>query len=172
MDISEAVFISSFFLPLAASWIVIRVVQRIRVRWLRLSLKMLSSVLLLASGAVVFLVTLTSVGCSKSADPLYSPDRRHVAVLRYALQGALGDDYATVNVRASWRPWATTVYRGLGAWDFKADKPLTPEVRWLDSAHLLIRYWDDRSSNKGRGGPAQCVSQAGTVRVVCEAARR
>lgn len=168
MDISQAVSISKFFVPLAASWTIFRIAKRIRMRWLRLSIRTVSSVLVGISAVLVLLVSVASVGCSRYAAAIYSPDGRHLAVPTYALQGALGDDYATVGVRPRWRPWATQVYSGLGSWNFAENKPGDPEVRWLDSAHLLIRYRDERTGKEGRGGPPKCLGEVGTVQVVCE----
>jgi hypothetical protein len=169
MDISEALSLAKFFLPLLASWVIFRFAKRIQVRWLRLSVRTFSSVFVTASAVLVLVVSVAWVGCTERASPIYSPDRRHLAVMTYALQGALGDDYANVDVRSRWIPWATNVYSGLGSWDFKRNTPGDPEVRWLDSAHLLIRYYDDRTGNEGRGGPpAKCLSRAGEVQVVCE----
>ena len=54
-----------------------------------------------------------------TASALYFPDRRHLAIISYVSQGALGDDYATVRVPRSWVPWASVAYRGVGSWDFK-----------------------------------------------------
>jgi hypothetical protein len=160
MDISEALSVFKFFLPVAASWIVFRLAKRVRWRWLRLSIKAASSALFVAGAVVLILVLIASVGCSRHAPPIYSPDRRHVAVLTYALQGALGDDYANVAVRSRWNPWATNVYTGLGSWDFKKNTPRDPEVRSLDSAHLLIGYYDDRTGKEGRGGAVQVVCKS------------
>ena len=168
MDISQAVSISKFFVPLAASWIIFRSAKRIPARWLRLSIKTVSSVFVGISAVLVLVVSVASVGCSRYAAPIYSPDRRHLVVRTYALEGALGDDYATVGVRPRWRPWATSVYSGFGNWNFAEEKPGDPEVRWLDSAHLLIRYRDERTGKEGRGGPPQCLGQAGAVQIVCE----
>ena len=98
-----------------------------------------------------------------ASPPLYSPDRRHVAIIIYALQLALGDDYATVRVRRCWVPWATVAYSGPAGWDFKNNKPGDPEVRWLDSVHLLIRYHDYRN---GTGGSV-CRSQIGAIGIIC-----
>jgi hypothetical protein len=168
MDISQAVSISKFFVPLAASWMIFRSAKRIRARWLRLSIRTVSSVLVGISAVLVLLVSVASVGCSRYGAPIYSPDGRHLAVRTYVLQGVLGDDYATVGVRPRWRPWATGVYSGLGNWNFAEKKPGDPEVRWLNSAHLLIRYRDERTGNEGRGGPPKCLGQAGAVHIVCE----
>jgi hypothetical protein len=52
------------------------------------------SSLLLPAGLLFLLLCVAEVGCTKRAAPSYSPDGKHVAILRFALQGALGDDYA------------------------------------------------------------------------------
>lgn len=87
------------------------------------------------SAVLALLVSVASVGCSRYALPIYSPDGRYLAVRTYALQGALGDDYATVSVLPLWRPWATGVYSGLGSWNFAEKKPDDPEVAgWIPGA--------------------------------------
>jgi hypothetical protein len=172
MDISEVVSLSRFLLLPAASWVVFRRAKRVGVWWLRLSLKTLSSIGLLVGSALALLVLTASILSAMRVAPLYSPDRRHIAVLTYALQGAFGDDYAMVGVRPYWRPWTTQVYSGLGNWNFEGGKPRDPEVRWLDSGHLLIRYSDERKGDEGRGGPALCVEQAGKVQIICQSASR
>lgn len=73
----------------------------------------------------------------------------------------------SVSVRFGVR-WATTVYTGLGTWNFRSEEPLDPEVRWLDSVHLLIRYRDERTGKEGRGGPPKCIGRAGAVQILCE----
>src|SRR5215831_12205744 len=91
MDISQAVSISKFFVPLAASWAIFRIAKRIRMRWLRLSIRTVSSVLVGISAVLVLLISVASVGCSKYAAAIYSPEGWHLAVPTYAVQGALGD---------------------------------------------------------------------------------
>jgi hypothetical protein len=168
MDISEAFSILKFLLPLIAALVLFRFGNRIQHPVFRFFVKSACSLLAFASAAVILIVSVVSVGCSRHAHPMYSPDHRHVAILTYALQGALGDDYATVAVRSRWTPWATEAYSGLGAWDFKHEKPWDPEVRWLDSSHLLIRYFDYRAGTTGRSTRTTCRTQIGTVQVVCE----
>src|SRR5262245_17604930 len=128
----------------------------------------LASASWVAGAVVAMFVLLASVGCSRRSPVIYSSDQRHVAIVTYLLQGALGDDYALVDVRSRWVPWATNVYSGMGSWNFKKNRPGDPEVRWLDSAHLLIRYYDDRTGKEGRGGPARCLDRMGAVQIVCE----
>jgi hypothetical protein len=171
MDISEAVAFSKFLLPLAVSWMIYRIAKRVRHRGLRISIKTIVSVFFGCSAVLVLLLLLVQAGCSRRVPPIYSPDGRHVALLRYALQGALGDDYATVDLRSRWIPWAETVYSGVGSWDFKNTKPLDPEVRWLDGAHLLIRYYDNGSGEEGRGAPVTCKNRIGDVQIICERLR-
>jgi hypothetical protein len=44
-------------------------------------------------GPILFGLLIVQAGCTRRPPPHYSPDRRHLAVISYALQGALGDDY-------------------------------------------------------------------------------
>jgi hypothetical protein len=162
MDISEVLAFSKFLLPLAVSWMIFRIAKRVRYRWLRISIKTVASAFLICSVFLVFLLLMVSVGCSKRATPMYSPDGRHVAVRTYMFQGALGYDYATVYLRSRWIPWAKTAYSGVGIWDFSSDKPSEPQVRWLDGMHLLIKYHDHP------GATATCVNRIEEVQIVCE----
>jgi hypothetical protein len=171
MDISELWSFCKFLLPLAAACMVYRIARRLHRRWLQVSIKTVASALFVGSVILALLVVLSSAGCTRHAPPISSPDGRHIALLRYALQGALGDDYATVELRSRWTPWAESVYSGLGNWDFKNDKPGDPEVRWLDGTHLLIRYYDDRTGKEGRGGPATCLKRIGEVQILCDPVR-
>lgn len=119
--------------------------------------------------ALVLLLLLVQGACAQHAS-ITSPDGKYVAVVTYALQGALGDDYADVNIRRWWNPHAENVYSGLGSWDFKNAEPFDPEVRWLDGSRLLITYRDDRTGKEGRGGPAVCRTRIGAVEIVCASA--
>ena len=127
-----------------------------------------ASVAVVFSAIVLLLLLVNEVACEKYSRPSYSPDGKHVATISYLLGGALDDDYAFVLVRSSWYPFADRVYVGLGNWDFKGDKPDSPELQWLDDSRLLIRYLDDRTGTEGRGGPATCRNQVGKIRIRCE----
>lgn len=155
-------------LPALVAWASFRAVRRLRHKRLRRAVKTGASAVAGFSALFLLLLMIAEVACTKYSPRLYSPDRKHVASLSYALQGALGDDYATVLVRTSWSPFATSAYNGLGSWDFKQDKPSSPEVRWLGDSRLLIRYYDDRTGKEGRSNPANCRSQVGNIQVVCE----
>jgi hypothetical protein len=137
----------------------------IKDRWVR---DLVATITLIVTGTLVLLAFAITAACTKRAPLMYSPDQRHIALLNYAFQGALGDDYANVDVRSRWSLFPRNAYRGLGYWDFKNGKPLYPEVRWLDNTHLSIRFWDDRTGKEGRGAPATCVSRVGDIQVVCE----
>ncbi len=139
----------------------------IRLRWARISVKAIGSLLLIPTGLFFLGMCVFESAGVRHAPPLYSPDGKHVALLWFALQGALGDDYGTVDLRRSWIPFAENVYSGLGNWGFDL-RPASPEVRWLDNSRLLIRYWDDRTKGDGRGGPPLCKERAATIQVVCE----
>jgi hypothetical protein len=155
-------------LPVIIAGAFFRLARQLRRRPMRIAARLSASVALVFSATVLLLLLLAEVACTKYARPSYSPDRKHVATISYALQGALGDDYAIVLVRSSWYPFADRVYDGLGNWDFKREKPDSPEVQWLDDSRLLIRYRDDRSGTEGRGGPAACRNQVGKIRILCE----
>jgi len=161
MDISDIWPLTKFFLPAVAACLIYLVAVRVRPRWLRLSVKFFASALFGCGALLLLGLMAVQVSCTKHPSSLYSPDRHYLAVISFALQGALGADYATVRVRHSWVPWATVVYSGPGAWDFQNRKPADPEVLWLDSAHLLISHYDEY------GESLFCRSQAGAVHVAC-----
>jgi len=163
MDISD---IWPFAILAAALAAVIFFARRfIKPRGLRLSIVSIYTILT----ALVVLIDLAIIeACTKRAPLILSPDHRHVALLSFAFQGALDDDYAVVAIRSRRSPFARNAFNGLGFWDFKNGKPEYPEVRWLDNSHLSIRYYDDRTGKEGRGAPATCFSQVGDIQVVCE----
>jgi hypothetical protein len=106
---------------------------------------------------LVTLLLIFQTACAKYPAPIESPDGRHVAIVSYALAGALGADYANVDVRAAGSLRGERVYHGPGTWDFKNDKPGTPVVLWLDSSRLLIRQVT-----------ATCLPRSGNVEIICE----
>ena len=163
MDISEVWFPLGLLSVPACAWIVCAVAKRIKKGWLRRPIRTMSSAVGVISASIGLVLLLVEAGCTEHVS-IQSPDGYHLAVFRYAMQGALGDDYANVSVRRRWNPFAEQVYWGIGSWDFKNNKPSFPEVRWLDASHLLIRY-HDRGEPDGR---SVCGSQPGGVEVVCE----
>jgi hypothetical protein len=170
MDISQAMpFLTALAIGVAG-WTIFHFASRFRRRFTRLFVKTLAAGLLITVVVAFLFLLLIDIMFGKHAPPIYSPDGRYVAVVTYALQGALGDDYAVVGLRPWWRPYTETVYSGLGNWDFKKNAPSDPEVQWLDATHLLIRYYDNRKENEGRGEPAICPSRLDRVEIPCERA--
>lgn len=168
MDISEFLtFLKPALIPIAG-WAIFRVAKRAKRRWLRGPLKVAGCAVVVCGAAVVLLVLLAEAACTQHTPSVKSPDGLYIAVLSYVLQGALGDHYANVSVRAWWSPYAETVYSGTGSWDFRNSKPHDPEVRWLDRSTLLIRYYDDRTGREGRGSPAVCRNRTGGIQIVCQ----
>jgi hypothetical protein len=168
MDISEIwPFLKALLFPVGG-WTMLLFAKRIKARCMRLLIKTVASGIVALGTIALLLLLLFEAACSKRASPIYSPDGQHVVLLRYALQGALGDDYAVVGLRPWWRPYTDTVYSGLGRWDFVKNSPDAPEVHWLDRTHLLIRYFDDRTGNEGRGGPATCRTRIGRIEIICQ----
>jgi hypothetical protein len=167
MDISEfSPFMKPMLVP-AVAWTVFLITRRVERRWLRLPIRTVASIAGVIGAAVVILLSLFQIACTKHVSPLKSSDGQYVAVLKFSFQGALGDDYANVNVRRWWSPFAENVYSGLGYWDFKNDKPSEPEVRWLDRSHLLIRY-PDPTGNEVLKGLQVCRTRVGDVEIVCQ----
>jgi len=139
----------------------------IKVGWIRTLLRTVSSLLIIPAALLFLMLCLAQSACVRRNSPIYSPDGKHLALVQFVGQGALGDDYGSVYVRRSWLPIRATVYEGLGAWDSKHHQVGGPEVRWLDSSHLMIRYWDDRAIGDGRGAPAICKGEVGLIKIVC-----
>ncbi len=163
MDISQTWPFVKLVLYAVLAVVLFRLCRRITRSWLRISLRSLASIVGAGCAMCLFLLALFTLSCTKSAPPIYSPDGRHVAILSYAFQGALGWDYAEVGVRSAWSPFARRAYYGVGSWDFKNNRPREPEVRWLDRSRLLIRYVEYPQE-----GQATCQTQVGEIRVVCE----
>jgi hypothetical protein len=140
MDISEILFFWKFLTAPIVAWAIFRLVKRLRPAWLRITIRAGASILLACSLLAILFLAGAEAACSRRAPPLTSPDGRHTALRRYAMQGALGADFAIVSIRRPWIPWATIVYRAEGAWDFTNEKAADPELRWLDPTHLSVRH--------------------------------
>jgi hypothetical protein len=166
MDIDQVwMILKLIVLPALMAATVFGLARKLRRRSMRIATRMGASVAAVLSAGVLLFLLLGEVACTKYTRPSYSPDGKHVATISYVLQGALGADYAIVLVRHSWYPFADHAYDGIGSWDFKHEKPGSPEVRWLDDSRLLIRYFDDRTDTEGR---AICRNQVGKIRILCE----
>ena len=112
----------------------------IKAVWIQRSVKTLTSILLFPAGLFFLFMCLGQSACTRRASPIYSPDGKHIALVEFAMQGALGADYGIVYMRRSWLPFAKKVYAGFGESRFDL-RPPSPEVRWLDNSRLLIRFW-------------------------------
>jgi hypothetical protein len=170
VDISELGIFFKTLLLLATSVGLLHFGKYLQRRWLRWATKSVATFGALICTAFFGLLILGEVGCTKHT-AIYSPTGEHVAVVTFLGQGALGDDYAVVRARPRWRPYAVIVYQGLGGWDFKKNVLDNPEIRWLDESHLLIRYFDDRTGNEGRGGRAICRDHLDEIEIRCESVR-
>ncbi len=157
MDISELRGPVGLVLVLAAFVGITLLGKRVGRRWLRSPLRAAA-----ISGATLTTLALVLVisgeySCTARAPVAHSPDGKHVAILTWSLQGALGMDLASVNVRHSYSPFAENVYSGPG------DSGGTdPQIRWIDNTHLLIRYHDYA------GYEQTCTSRVFNVDVICD----
>ncbi len=140
--------------------------KRISLKWLQFLTRAISLGLLAIGSMVGALMIFGEFACRVRVPPIYSPDRKHVALLRYGLQGALGLDMAQVLVRPRWGLIAETAYNGPGSWAIHGDHANDPEVQWIDNSHLLVRYYD-YGYGKGSGYEQTCRAEAGGVEVKC-----
>jgi hypothetical protein len=163
MDISE-LFVPFVVLligaALAGSFFVAPQVKR---RSIRIPVRITASLGMLLSFLFLALFTVGTYACEARSPSAYSPDGKHVAVLTWGLQGALGFDLADVRVRHRWSPIAKVAYFGPGDSENGGD----PQVRWLDNQHLLIRY-HDYGYGPGTGYEQSCVSHVLDIDVKCE----
>jgi hypothetical protein len=161
VDISDLWLFSPYPWLLSLPVIGIGISFLAKLRWIRISGATISSLLLIPSGLAALLFCITDAGCTIHKPAIYAPDGKHIALVEFFTQGALGADGATVSVRRAWWPFGETVYSGF------AESPsifeaASPEVLWLDSSHLLIRY-----RTEGKYAPV-CMERAEPVRITCE----
>jgi hypothetical protein len=150
--------------PLLGFWLA----RNIKALWLKVSVRAVASLLIIPTGLFLLLMCLVESACTRRTPPIYSPDGGYVALVEFYVQGALGEDSANVSVRRAWTPIATKAYSGSGAWYGDHRFQNSPEVHWLDPSHLLIRDWDGRSGNEGKGGPPICKDKVASLHIVCE----
>ena len=122
---------------------------RVRRRWLRNTTLVLTSFLFIIAGGLAYIVGCDMVVSNARIPGVVSPDRKHIAVVRWWLPGALGDDTIHVSIRHAYSPIAVEVETG-------AATPPDPKVEWLDDHRLLITYWE-------KGSIKPCSSEGGRV---------
>jgi hypothetical protein len=127
---------------------------RSRRLWLRIVLGVFSTLLVAVTAFALWFDFYLMAGTTMRHRPIYSPDRKHVAVVSWTLSGAIGFDHVHVRVRSLYSPFATEVFTG-----FAQSPPDDPEVVWTDDKHLLISYWKD-------GEITKCERQGGGIRGV------
>ena len=148
----------------AAAWAFFGVSKHLGDPGFRFFVRLVTSGIGLITGAFLLLAVLTESSCTRHAS-LPSPDRRRIAVVDFAGQGALGDDYATVSVHASWSPLSVEAYHGGGGWDFTNETLKYPEVHWIDNSRLSIRFWGAPLSANGWGCDKQRIAD---IEIVCD----
>jgi hypothetical protein len=95
--------------------------------------------------------------------PIPSPDRRHVAVIRWWLPGALGHDMVHVSIRKPHSPFASEVLYATGEPPEAAGGEPDPKVEWIDSRTLVIIY-----SEKGSLEPCSPTAKpVDGIQVLC-----
>jgi len=170
IDISDLWRFSLYFLlpVVPLSLLALAMWGAIRVVWAKYLVGTVSTLALILGSLIFSVLCFAQAGCERRPPSLYSQDHLRLALTDFKGQGGLGDDFATVRVRKTWWPFAEIAFNGLGTWDRKQNKLTSPEVEWLDSSHLRIRYLDDRVPGDGRGGPGVCVGVAAGIQVLCE----
>ena len=170
IDISDLWRFSLYFLlpVLPLCLLALAMWNMIRIAWAKYVVGTVSTVALIFGGTVFSVLCFAQAGCERRPPVLYSQNRLRLALRDFKGQGGLGDDFATVRLRKTWWPIAEIAFDGLGTWDRKQNKLISPEVEWIDSSHLRIRYADDRVAGDGRGGPGICNALVAGVQVLCE----
>jgi hypothetical protein len=161
IDISDLWLFSPYPWLLSSPLVGIGASVYARLRWLRISGLTVSSLLLIPSGLAALFFCVMESSCSYRDPPISSPDGNYFALVEFTLGGAVGNDAANVYVRRSWAPLAERVYGGFAEWS-SAFGTSSPEVRWLDSSRLLIRY-----RTEGKYAPV-CMERTEPVRITCE----
>jgi hypothetical protein len=135
IDISEIWDNFEYIVALVISLALIVASFRIRKRWLRNTALVLTSFLFLSASGLSYLVGCDMAVSNDRIPGIVSPDRKHIAVVRWWLPGALGNDMVHVSIRRAYSPFAVEVEKG-------AAEPPDPKVEWLDDHRLLITYWE------------------------------
>jgi hypothetical protein len=157
IDISEIWDNFALIAGLLVAVALVIVSLRVGKRWLRNTALVLSSFLFLVFGGLLYLVGCEMVDSNARIPGIFSPDRRHIAVVRWWLPGAVGSDMVHVSIRRVYSPIAVEVETG-------AAEPPDPKVEWLDDHRLLITYW-------GKGEVGHCshgVGRVDGIEVLCK----
>jgi hypothetical protein len=85
--------------------------------------------------------------------PIYSPDRKHVAIISWTLSSDSRGYNVHVRLRSRYSPFATEVFTGI------VQNPSYPEVLWTDDKHLLVSYPKE-------GGIERCQKPLGAIQGV------
>jgi hypothetical protein len=138
---------------------------RLRSRWTRGPVGMVASLVSICTGFLLFLVLFLQPSCIRREKPLYSPDGRHAAVIRFSTQGAVGPEGARIWVRKTWSPFAADAYVGYAALP-QTGEP-SPRVDWLGPSRLRIQLVNHPPDRKH-----VCAEQVGEITILCESVSR
>ncbi len=135
---------------------------RIASPWLRVPIVFSTAIVALFAGVWLLALLLMQPLDVRRERPIYSPDGRHAAIVRFNVTDGLDPGSATVAVRRTWFPNATIAY---GGWAYLAQPPseVSPQVSWLDSSRLLIQL-----INHPRDRKHYCATQVGEITILCE----
>jgi hypothetical protein len=119
-----------------------------RLRFVRALLATAFAILLIVMAFTsVFFIRFTP---RERAQRAWSPDGKHVALLRYELHGALGDDRAVLVIRHAWSPFGEERYLG-------PRENSGPRITWLDNHRLSINMQS-----------RACGQRLASVSIVCQ----
>ena len=167
MDVSELLPILGALIVVVLAAACFRRLRLLPNRRNRLLLRTLTG----AVGVVFLLAGLAALwfdtSYTRRLAPVISPDGRHRALVSYTVGDGSGTDQAEVAIRASWSPYAHGIYAGPAHFDPHARTP-EPEVTWLDSSHLSIRFHTYVGNNGVLGAPQGCAAAAEGITIVCE----
>jgi len=162
MDISELPFYGVALLVFGALVAILLAAKRLSSRWLRWPVRTLASVGMVLTLILLVLFVFAGYSCTARAPLFYSPDGKHVAVLTWGLQGALGMDLATVMVRHRHSPFAKKAYSGPGIPPYPRTADADPQLRWVDNKHLMISY------REYPGYQQTCVPHVFDLDIICQ----
>ncbi len=169
MDASELFPVVATVLAAVLAAAVAWKMRRIASRALRIAVVGLSSLLAVGAMLVACALVFFDLNYTRHLPSLTAPDGRHMAIATYTVNTGTGVDEAEVAIRTPWNPYAHRIYTGPAHYTPDAATP-EPEVHWLDSAHLEIRfhrYMAADGSTPAASTGQGCASSADGITINC-----